>query len=115
MLEEQKETKEAIEAFLKKIRDNDFSEFCGQLGDTRLLRDAASFCLGELVHEYNAILKSLSDSHLQVKTKTITLCPSALWHTEELRSQKKKNVELLSGAGVLQNENVNFILDLRNK
>ena len=37
----------------RKIRDIDFSEFRGQLGDTRLVR----------VHEYNTTLKSLLDSH----------------------------------------------------
>ena len=74
----------------RKIRDIDFSEFCGQLEDTRLVRDAASFTLGELVFEYNTTLKSLLDRHAPLKTKTITLRPTALWYTEELRSEKKK-------------------------
>ena len=51
---------------------------------------AASFSLGELVYEYNTTLKSLLDSHAPLKTKTITLRPTALWYTEELRSEKKK-------------------------
>ena len=54
------------------------------------MRDAASFSLGELVYEYNTTLKSLLDSHAPLKTKTITLRPTALWYTEELRSEKKK-------------------------
>ena len=74
----------------RKIRDIDFSEFCGQLEDTRLERDAASFSLGDLVYEYNTTLKSLLDSQAPLKTKTITLRPTALWYTEELRSEKKK-------------------------
>ena len=74
----------------RKIRDIDFSEFCGQLEDTRLVRDAASFSLGELVYEYNTTLKSLLDSHAPLKNKTITLRPTALWYTEELRSEMKK-------------------------
>ena len=74
----------------RKIRDIDFSEFCGQLEDTRLVRDAASFNLGELAYEYNTTLKSLLDRHAPLKTKTITLRPTALWYTEELRSEKKK-------------------------
>ncbi|XP_068738966.1 uncharacterized protein [Montipora capricornis] len=78
----------------RKIRDIDFSEFCGQLEDTRLVRDAASFSLGDLVYEYNTTLKSLLDSHAPLKTKTITLRPTALWYTEELRSEKKKRSAL---------------------
>ena len=74
----------------RKIRDIDFSEVCGQLEDTSLVRDAASFSLGELVYEYNTTLKSLLDSHAPLKTKTFTLRPTALWYTEELRSEKKK-------------------------
>ena len=63
----------------RKIRDIDFSEFCGQLEDTSLVRDAASFSLGELVNEYNTTFKSLLDSHAPLKTKTITLRLTALW------------------------------------
>ena len=74
----------------RKINDIDFSEFCGQLENTRLVRDAASFSLGELVYEYNTTLKSLLDKHAPLKTKTITLRPTALWYTEEIRSEKKK-------------------------
>ncbi|XP_066016040.1 uncharacterized protein [Pocillopora verrucosa] len=74
----------------RKIRDIDFSEFCGQLENTRLVRDAASFSLGELVYEYNTTLKSLLDRHAPLKTKTITLRPTALWYTEEIRSEKRK-------------------------
>ena len=74
----------------RKIRDIDISEFFGQLEDTRLVRDAASFSLGELFYEYNITLKSLLDSHAPLKTKTITHRPAALWYTEELRSEKKK-------------------------
>ena len=73
----------------RKIRDIDFSEFCGQLENTRLVRDAASFSLSELVYEYNTTLKSLLDRHAPLKTKTITLRPTALWYTEEIRSEKK--------------------------
>ena len=75
----------------RKIRDIDFSELCGQLEDTRLVRDAASFSLGELVYEYNTTLKSLLDRHAPLKTKTITLRPTTQWYTEELRSEKKKS------------------------
>ena len=57
--------------------------------NTRLVRDAASFSLGELVYEYNTTLKSLLDRHAPLKAKTITLRPTALWYTEELRSEKK--------------------------
>ncbi|XP_068750956.1 uncharacterized protein [Montipora capricornis] len=78
----------------RKIRDIDFSEFCGQLEDTRLVRDAASFSLGDLVYENNTTLKSLLDSHAPLKTKTFTLHPTALWYTEELRSEKKKRSAL---------------------
>ena len=67
-----------------------FSEFCGQLENTRLARDAASFSLGELVDEYNTTLKSLLDRHAPLKTKTITLRPTAQWYTEEIRSEKRK-------------------------
>ena len=74
----------------RKIRDIDFSELCGQLEDTRLVRDAASFSFGELVYEYNTTLKLLLDRHAPLKTMTITLRPTALWYTEELRSEKKK-------------------------
>ena len=56
----------------RKICDIDFSEFCGQLENTRLVRDAASFSLGELVYEYNTTLKSLLDRQAPLKTKTIT-------------------------------------------
>ena len=73
----------------RKIHDIDFSEFCGQLEDTRLVRDDASFSLGDFVYEYNTTLKLLLDSHAPLKTKTITLRPTALWYTEELRSEKK--------------------------
>ena len=69
---------------------SDFSEFCGQLENTRIVRDAASFSLGEHVYEYNTTLKSLLDRHVPLKTKTITLHPTALWYTEEIRSEKKK-------------------------
>ena len=78
----------------RKIRNIDFSEFCGQLEDTRIVRDVASFSLGDLVYEYNTTLKSLLDSHAPLKTKTITLRPTALWYTEELRSEKKKRSDL---------------------
>ena len=74
----------------RKIRDIDFSEFCGQLENTRLVRDAASFSLGELVYECNTTLKSLLDRHAPLKTKAITLRPTALWYTKEIRSEKKK-------------------------
>ena len=74
----------------RKIRDIHFSEFCGQLEDTSLVRDAASFSLGELVYEYNTTFKSLLDSHAPLKTKTITLRLTALWYTEGLRYEKKK-------------------------
>ena len=40
--------------------------------------------------EYNTTLKSLFDRHAPLKTKTITLHPTALWYTEEIRSEKKK-------------------------
>ena len=50
------------------------------------MRDAASFSLGELVYEYNTTLKSLLDSHAPMKTKTITLRPTAIWYTEELNA-----------------------------
>ena len=73
-----------------RIHDIDFSEFCGQLENTRLVRDAASFSLGELVYEYNTALKSLLDRHGPLKTKSITLRPTALWYTEEIRSEKRK-------------------------
>ena len=49
----------------RKIRDIDFSKFCGQLENTRIVRDAASFSLGELELEL-------------------------LWYTEEIRSEKRK-------------------------
>ena len=78
----------------RKIRDIEFSEFCGQLEDTRLVRDVAFFSLGDLVYEYNTTLKSLLDSHAPLKTKTITLRPTVLWYTEELRSEKKKRSAL---------------------
>ena len=48
------------------------------------MRDAASFSLSVLVYEHSTRLKSLLDSHAPLKTKTITLRPSALWYTEEL-------------------------------
>lgn len=54
------------------------------------MRDAASFSFGELVYEYNTTLKLLLDRHAPLKTMTITLRPTALWYTEELRSEKKK-------------------------
>ena len=50
----------------------------------------SSLIFGELVFEYNTTLKSLLDRHAPLKTKTITLRPTALWYTEELRSEKKK-------------------------
>ena len=61
----------------RRIRAIDFHEFCRDLENSSLVRDAET-------------LKSLLDTYAPLRTKTITLRPTASWYNDEFRSEKRR-------------------------
>ena len=54
------------------------------------MRDAETSDLSHFVNKYNNTLKSLLDTNAPLRTKTITLRPTASWYNEEIRSEKRR-------------------------
>ena len=74
----------------RRIRAIDFHEFCRDLENSSLVRDAETSDLSDLVNKYNNTLKSLLDTYAPLRTKTIKLRPTASWYNEEIRSEKRR-------------------------
>ena len=74
----------------RRIRAIDFHEFCRDLENSSLVRDAETSDLSDFVNKYNNILKSLLDTNAPLRTRTITLRPTASWYKEEIRSEKRR-------------------------
>ena len=74
----------------RRIRGIDFHEFCRDLENSSLVRDAETSNLSDFVNKYNSTLKSLLDTYAPLRTKTITLRPTASWYNDEIRSVKRR-------------------------
>ena len=74
----------------RKIRAINYDEFCCDLENSSLVNDAETSDLSDLVNKYNNTLKSLLDTYALLRTKTITLRPTAPWYTDEIRSEKRR-------------------------
>ena len=68
----------------RRIRAIDFHEFCRDLENSSLVRDAETSDLSDFVNKYNNTLKSLLDTYAPLRTKTITLRPIASWYNDEI-------------------------------
>ncbi|XP_068741907.1 uncharacterized protein [Montipora capricornis] len=74
----------------RRIHAIDFHELCRDLENSSLVRDAETSDLSDFVNKYSNTLKSLLDTYAPLRTKTITLRPTASWYNDEIRSEKRR-------------------------
>ena len=73
-------------------RSIDLQELSDDISDSPLVSavDEASHDLESLLVLYNTSLIGLLDKHTPLKTRTITIRPSAPWYTEDINEEKQK-------------------------
>ena len=71
-----------------KLKTIDTRMICDELLNSSLLLHPPED-LHQLVSLYNSMLASILDKYAPVKRHVITICPSAPWYTEEIKSEKR--------------------------
>ena len=87
-----KEAFERKEVNYRKLKSIDLQELRDDISDSPLIStvDKAGHDLEYLITLYNTTLIGLLDKHAPLKTRTITIRPSAPWYTEDIRQEKQK-------------------------
>ena len=82
-----KEAFERKEVNYRKLKSIDLQELRDDISDSPLIStvDKAGHDLEYLITLYNTTLIGLLDKHAPLKTRTITIRPSAPWYTEDIR------------------------------
>ena len=82
-----KEAFERKEFNYRKLKSIDLQELRDDISDSPLIStvDKAGHDLEYLITLYNTTLIGLLDKHAPLKTRTITIRPSAPWYTEDIR------------------------------
>ena len=83
---------ERREVNYRKLKLIDLQELSDDISDSPLVSavDEAGHDLESLLVLYNTSLIGLLDKHAPLKTRTITIRPSAPWYTEDIREEKQK-------------------------
>ena len=76
----------------RKLKPIDLQELRDDISDSPLIStvDEAGHDLESLLTLYNTTLIGLLDKHAPLKTRTITIRPSAPWYNEDIREEKQK-------------------------
>ena len=83
---------ERKEVNYRKMKSIDLQEFRDDISDSPLISTVyeAGHDLKSLLTLFNTTLIGLLDKHAPLKTRTITIRPSAPWYTEDIREEKQK-------------------------
>ena len=83
---------ERKEVNYRKMKSIDLQEFRDDISDSPLISTVyeAGHDLESLLTLFNTTLIGLLDKHTPLKTRTITIRPSAPWYTEDIREEKQK-------------------------
>ena len=83
---------ERKEVSYRKLKSIDLQELRDDISDSPLISAVhdAGHDLESLLALYNTTLIGLLDKHAPLKTRTITIRPSAPWYTENIRVEKQK-------------------------
>ena len=83
---------ERKEVNYRKMKSIDLQEFRDDISDSPLISTVyeAGHDLESLLTLFNTTLIGLLDKHAPLKTRTITIRPSAPWYTEDIREEKQK-------------------------
>ena len=87
---------ERKEVNYRKMKSIDLQEFRDDISDSPLISTVyeAGHDLESLLTLFNTTLIVLLDKHAPLKTRTITIRPSAPWYTEDIREEKQKRKAL---------------------
>ena len=91
-----KEAFERKEVNYRKLKSIDLQELRDDISDSPLIStvDEAGHDLESLLTLYNTTLIGLLYKNAPLKTRTITIRPSAPWYTEDIREKKQKRKAL---------------------